>query len=126
MPNFDFENEKLVDVQYESFSNAPYKYFYITYKLTDEGFTDVEIQDCKSITDIEKVDKHFAPALLDVIGEMHNGKRRGGRNYNEVLVSRPKIQGVFAYDKKYEDIPEFLRKYAQDNKLPIIIFGPVK
>ena len=45
---FDFENEKLVDVQYESFSNAPYKYFYITYKLTDEGFTDVEIQDCKN------------------------------------------------------------------------------
>ena len=45
------------------------------------------------------------------------------RNYNEVLVSRPKIQGVFAYNKEYGKIPEFLRKYAQDNDLPIIIFG---
>ena len=37
-----------------------------------------------------------------------------------------KIQGVFAYDKTYEAIPEFLRKYAQDNDLPIIIFGKAK
>ena len=33
------------------------------------------------------------------------------------------IQGVFSYDQKYEDIPIFLRKFAQDNDLPVIMFG---
>ena len=82
-----------------------------------------QIQDCSSITDIEKVDKDFAEVLLDVFNDMHKGKRRGGRNYNEILVSRPKIQGVFAYNEDYEKIPAFLRQFAQDNNLPIIIFG---
>lgn len=82
-----------------------------------------KIQDCKSITDIEAVDKELADGLLNVFKNMHAGKRRFGRAYNEMLVSRPKIQGVFAYDKSYEDIPVFLRKYASDNNLPIIIFG---
>lgn len=54
---------------------------------------------------------------------MESRKRSGGRQYNEMLVSRPKIQGVFAYDKPYERIPKFLRKYAQENDIPIIISG---
>ncbi|MBQ4645800.1 MAG: hypothetical protein IJB79_00470 [Candidatus Gastranaerophilales bacterium] len=86
----------------------------------------IEIQDCKSLTDVEKIDKDFADKLLGVFNDMHNGKRGFGRNYNEILVSRPKVQGVFAYDKSYADIPEFLRKYAQDNDMPIIIFGAKK
>ena len=85
-----------------------------------------KIQGCKSLTDIEKVDNSFAKALKEVFEEMESKKRKGGRQYNEMLVSRPKIQGVFAYDKTYEAIPEFLRKYAQDNDLPIIIFGKGK
>ena len=82
-----------------------------------------KIQSCKSITDIEKVDKNFADNLQQIFGEMDAGKRRGGRQYNEMLVTRPKIQAVFAYDSDYNKIPKFLRKYAQDNDLPIIIFG---
>ena len=82
-----------------------------------------KIQGCKSLTDIEEVDGNFAKVLKEVFEEMESKKRKGGRQYNEMLVSRPKIQGVFAYDKPYEAIPEFLRKYAQDNNLPIIIFG---
>ena len=82
-----------------------------------------KIQGCKSLTDIEEVDGNFAKVLKEVFEEMESKKRKGGRQYNEMLVSRPKIQGVFAYDKSYEAIPEFLRKYAQDNDLPIIIFG---
>jgi len=104
---------------------------YISNKIIDalnltpeEYYKRVEkIQDCKSITDIEKVDKDFADTLLNVFRNMHAGKRKYGRQYNEMLISRPKIQGVFAYDKEYEKIPEFLRKYAQENNLPIIIFG---
>ena len=96
--------------------------------ITDEEYIKYieKIQGCKSLTDIEKVDDNFAKALREVFEEMESTKRRGGRQYNEMLVSRPKIQGVFAYDKPYEAIPEFLRKYAQDNDLPIIIFGKAK
>lgn len=82
-----------------------------------------KIQGCKSLTDIEKVDKKFAEKLKQVFEEMESRKRSGGRQYNEMLVSRSKIQGVFAYDKPYERIPKFLRKYAQENDIPIIIFG---
>ena len=60
--------------------------------------------------------------------EVH--KRRYDRNYNEILVTRGENKAVYFVGKKadgtkYEvqDIPEFLRKYAQDNDLPIIYFG---
>jgi len=82
-----------------------------------------KITGCKSITDVEKTDKEFATALLEVFKEMDFGKRQHNRKYNEILISRPKIQGVFSYNQKYKDIPLFLRKYAQDNDLPIIMFG---
>ncbi len=97
-------------------------------KLSDEEYVEhmEKIKDSKSITDIEKIDKNFAQGLLNVFKKMENGKRRGGRQYNEILVSRPKIQGTFAYDMEYEKIPMFLRKYAQDNDLPILIFGKSK
>ena len=77
-----------------------------------------------SLTDIEKIDKEFADGLHNSINNMNSRNRKFGRKYNEILVSRPKIQGTFAYDKKYEDIPYFLRKYAQDNDKLLIIFGP--
>ena len=82
-----------------------------------------EIKDCKSITDVERKNKKFAQALLEIFDNIHFGERKYNRQYNEILISRPKIQGVFSYGQKYEDIPLFLRKYAQDNDLPIIMFG---
>lgn len=93
--------------------------------ITDSEYVELleKIQGCKSLTDIEKVDKNFAQKLKETFAEMESRKRRGNRQYNEMLVTRPKIQAVFAYDKSYEKIPEFLRKYAADNDLPIIIFG---
>lgn len=93
--------------------------------ITNEQYIKLmeKIQSCKSITDIKKVDENFADKLQKIFSEMDAGKRRGGRQYNEMLVTRPKIQAVFAYDEPYEKIPEFLRKYAADNDLPIIIFG---
>ena len=82
-----------------------------------------EIKDCKSITDVERKNKKFAQALLEIFESIHFGERKYNRKYNEILISRPKIQGVFAYGQKYEQIPIFLRQFAQDNDLPIIIFG---
>ena len=94
-------------------------------QISDDQYVELmeKIQSCKSITDIEKVDKNFAEKLQKIFSEMDAGKRRGNRQYNEMLVTRPKIQAVFAYDESYDKIPEFLRKYAADNDLPIIIFG---
>lgn len=93
-------------------------------KLTDEKYVELmkKIEGCKSITDIEKIDSEFASVLQNVFEEMDSGKRSYGRKYNEILSSRPKIQGVFSYEQDYEDIPLFLRKYAQDNDLTIIMF----
>ena len=45
------------------------------------------------------------------------------RTYNEILISRPKVQAVFSYGQNYENIPDFLKKYAMDNDLAIILFG---
>jgi len=53
---------------------------------------------------------------------MQGGEYTYGRNYNEVLVTRPKIQGVFAYDRSITQVPKYLRKYAQDQDIPVIIF----
>ena len=92
---------------------------------TDEQHIDLmkRIENCRSITDIEKVDKKVADAMQKVFKEMENGKRAHGRQYNEVLALHPRVQGVFAYDEDIAQIPKKLRKHAQENDLPIIIFG---
>ena len=82
-----------------------------------------KLEGCKSITDIEKTNKKLASAMLEIFKTIHFGERKYNRQYNEILISRPKIQGVFSYGQSYENIPLFLRKYAQDNDLPIIMFG---
>lgn len=93
--------------------------------LSDEEYIQMieKIQSAKSITDVEKIDPKIADGLKRVFEAMDVGKRSGGRKYNEMLVSRPKVQGVFAYDTKFGNIPKFLRKYAQDNDLVILIYG---
>ena len=94
-------------------------------QLSDEEYISKidKIRNCKSLQDIEKEDKSLADMLTPVFNKVGLGNRRGGRRYNEVLVSQRKFQGAFAYDKKYEDIPVWMRKYAQDNDLLLIIFG---
>ena len=79
----------------------------------------------KSITEIDKEYPQAAAALREFFKKMEGGKRRYGRQYNEMLITRPKIQGVFNYGKSDDisKIPEFLRIYAQENDLPIIYFG---
>src|SRR5574344_1946441 len=79
----------------------------------------------KSMEQLDKEKPKVATAMRNIINNMEEGKRSYGRQYNEVLVGRPKIQGVF-YQGKNDDIssvPEFLRKYAEDNDVPIIYFG---
>lgn len=83
----------------------------------------------KSITELEKEFPEVAKAYRNIITNMEEGKRSHGREYNEMLVSRPQIQGIFyqgttdGVEFKIEDVPEFLREYAEEHNVPIIYFG---
>lgn len=84
----------------------------------------------KSITELDESNPKAAQALRKIFEEMIEGQRSNDRQYNEVLVSRPKIQAVFWQGKqnestpyKLEDVPVFLRKYAEEHNIPIINFG---
>ncbi len=98
--------------------------------ISDKEYVNLlkKIQNCKSITDIENVDANFAKKLNELFDNMFrymetHATRRGNRQYNEMLVCHPRIKAVYAYGQSYESIPKFLRKYAEDNDIPILIFG---
>ena len=82
----------------------------------------------KSISELEKEFPEVAEAYRRIITNMENGKRSHGREYNEMLVSRPQIQGVFyqgttdGSEFKLDNVPEFLREYAEEHNVPIIYF----
>ena len=78
-----------------------------------------------SITEIEEKYPDAGAVFKEFFKKMEGGKRAHGRQYNEMLVTRPKIQGVFDYgtSKDISKIPEFLRTYAAENNLPIVYFG---
>lgn len=83
----------------------------------------------KSITELDEEFPEVAAAYRNIINSMEEGKRSHGREYNEMLVSRPQIQGIFyqgtkdGSEFKIEDVPEFLREYAEEHNVPIIYFG---
>ena len=92
------------------------------------SLNEIIIEKCPSnitSTELDKINPKYAQAMREIIEEMDIHKRSYGRNYNEWLVSKPKIQGVFLESDKYSytNPPEFLAKYAEDNDLPIIYFG---
>ena len=99
--------------------------------LSDEQYIDLyrKIKD-KPIEQIEKEVPYAAYAIKNIFSQMEIYKRKFQRDYNEILVGKGETTGVFFVGKdekgniyKAENIPEFLRKYAQDNDLPIIYFG---
>ena len=53
---------------------------------------------------------------------MDISKRNYGRNYNEILVTRPRIQAVFCYSRTPDSIPSYLRRFAEKNDVPIVVF----
>ena len=75
---------------------------------------------------IEKLEKKYpkvAQAYKKLFTDMEVSKRSFGRNYNEILVTSPKIQAVFCYGKTPESLSTYLRRYAERNNVPIIVFG---
>ena len=65
----------------------------------------------------------IAQAYRNIFNRMEVAKRSYGRNYNEILVTSPKIQGIFCDDRDPEDISSYLRRYAERNDIPIIVFN---
>ena len=102
---------------------------YISQKIKESLHIDAEsykalYQDIKNktLSEIRKDYPFVSAAIKQIYMEMQGGQYTYGRNYNEVLVSRPRIQGVFAYDRSITQVPRYLRKYAADADIPIIIF----
>lgn len=100
-------------------------------KLSDKEYIKLynKIKD-KPLDVLERDYPEVAVAVKKIFEQMEVHKRKFQRNYNEILIGRYKPTAVFYVGKKnnneryeLEDVPEHLRKYAQDNDLPIIYFG---
>lgn len=84
----------------------------------------------KPLDVLEKENPEFANAIKKIFTEMETHQRKFKRNYNEILIEKSPNAAVYfegtkgnGEEYKIEEVPEFLRKYAQDNNLPIIYFG---
>ena len=74
---------------------------------------------------IEKLDQSYpevANAYRRIFASMETARSSKDRNYNEILVTNPKIQAIFCWNKGAENIPAYLRKFAQRHNLPILMF----
>ena len=76
--------------------------------------------------------KEAREKLIKEFALINSNTRRGNRAYNEMYVSNPKVQGVFAYspDDKVGKIStfldkqhDFLKDYAKENDVPFVVFG---
>ena len=77
----------------------------------------------RSMDELDQIDPKIAQAYRNLFIKMEIAKRSFGRNYNEILVTSPKIQGIFCYDKSPENVSSYLRRYAERNDIPIIVFN---
>ena len=75
-----------------------------------------------SIYELEQQHPNVAKAYRKIIHEAEVSKRTYGRNYNEVLVNNPKVQAIFCYDQSPKELPAYMRRFAQKNNIPIIVF----
>ena len=92
--------------------------------LNDKDYINLfnQIEDI-TMEDLEKYNPRIAKAYRKIFNDMEISKRSYGRNYNEILVTSPKIQAIFCYDKTPQNISSYLRKYAEKNDIPIIVFN---
>lgn len=71
-------------------------------------------------------DFSFIPKNIRLtIEEVADSYLKSGSVHNEITVLAPKVKGIFVKDKNADSVPYVLRKFAQENDLPIIIFGDI-
>ena len=103
-----------------------------TLNINDEEYIALyeEIKN-KPLDVLEQEKPRVANALKDIFAKMEVHKRKFQRNYNEALITKGENKAIYFYGKnadesgryEVENIPEFLRKYAQENDIPLIYFG---
>ena len=110
------------------FSNNETRTYFPNQLKKELNLTDAEyINLLRKIEDVPMslLDRFFpnvANAYRNIFTNMETSKRSYSRNYNEILVTRPKIQAVFCYDQKPSEISPYLRSYAQRQGIPILVF----
>ena len=103
-----------------------------TLNLNDEEYIKfLKENENKSFSEIEP--KETREKLVKGFAKINSAIRRGERSYNEMYVSNPKVQGVFAYSeidalgetKEFlaKERINFLKKYALENDVPFVLFG---
>ena len=111
--------------------------------LNDEEYIKLaEKYSNKTLAQINEADPKFAKLLIEAFDEIELGNRKNNRAYNEVLITKPEIQGVFLYDmnnpsevgnpvdfidkqkEKRSGVDlQYLLDYAKENDLPVVVFG---
>ena len=99
--------------------------------LNDEEYIKfVQDNENKSMNEIEPI--KLREKLIKCFSIINSNIRLGDREYNEMYVSNPTVQGVYAYSAEdnvgkiasFIDLqPQFLKDYAKQNDLPFFVFG---
>ena len=103
-----------------------------TLNLSDEEYVSfVKNNSNKSMAEIEP--REVREALIKNYALIHSNRREYNREYNEMYVSNPIVQGIYAYDLPNDKIgdvlsfvneqPRFLKDYAEQNDLLFFVFG---
>ncbi len=78
--------------------------------------------------------KEASQKLIKAFAKINSSTRRGEREYNEMYISNPEVMAVFAYPMDIDNEigntldfvraqDEFLKKYALEHNIPMILFG---
>ena len=87
----------------------------------------------KPFTEIDP--KDFREKIIKTFATINSNVRNGNREYNEMYASNPNVMGVFAYSQSnhVENVIDFmqnessrldfLKKFALEREIPMIVFG---
>ena len=102
-----------------------------TLNLNDEEYIAfIKANQNKSMLEIEPIEAR--EALIKRFALINSNVRYGSREYNEMYISNPKVQGCFAYSSEdnvgdistfIDNQEAFLKNYAKEHNLPFIVFG---
>jgi hypothetical protein len=126
--NKDIKNKILTREDFARGDYADRNYFPKLFKesmqLSDEEYADfIEKYSNMTLAQIEKQDPDVARKINEVLKNANNEKIKKGKSYNEILVTRPEIQAVFVRKNESNSMPLFLRKYAQEHDIPVVLLG---
>ncbi len=126
--NKDIESKLLCRTDFARGNYAERNYFPDLFKkalnLSDKEYIDfVEKYQNMTPTQIEAENPDIASKMNTALHDANEDKKKKGKTYNEILITRPQIQAVFIRKDKLSRVPLFLRKYAQEHDIPVVFIG---